>query len=128
MKNSQIKITKKQANKAFELCIDNINSFIQDIEILLKESKFDHIIIQIQFAMEELGKAKILADKINDNSSDKIILSRDDGWLDHEKKVEIASELIDLPRYQKSLLDSLIGYDLMGFPPSFLSYGISSPS
>lgn len=121
MKNSQIIITKKQANEAFGLCIDNINSFIQDIEILLKESKFDHIIIPIQFAMEELGKAKIIVEKINNSSSDKIILSKIDGWLDHEKKVEIASELIDLPRYQKELIESLIGYDPIDFTPDFLS-------
>jgi len=120
MKNSQITITKKQANIAFGLCKDNINSFISDIEILLKENKFDHIIIPIQFAMEELGKAKILVDKINNSSSEKITLTKNDGWLDHGKKVEIASELIDLPRYQKGLLSSLIGYDLMGFPPDFL--------
>ena len=125
MSNSQITITKKQANEAFGLCIDNINSFISDIEILLKENKFDHIIIPIQFAMEELGKAKIFVDKINNSSSDKITLTKNDGWLDHEKKVEIASELIDLPEYQKQLLDTIIGHypmDLFsGFPPGFLA-------
>ncbi len=121
MKNSQIIITKKQANEAFGLCIDNINSFIQDVEIMLKENKFDHIIIPIQFAMEELGKAKILVDKINNSSSDKITLTKNDGWLDHEKKVEIASELIDLPRYQKELIESLIGYDPIDFTPDFLT-------
>ena len=125
MKNSQIIITKKQANIAFGLCIDNITSFIQDIEIMLKESKFDHIIIPIQFAMEELGKAKILVDKINNSLSDKITLTKNDGWLDHEKKVEIASELIDLPRYQKELIDSLMRCSPMdifsGFPPGFLA-------
>ena len=120
MSNSKIIITKKQANEAFGLWKDNIHSFILDIEILLKESKLDHIIIPIQFAMEEIGKAKILANKINESSSDKITLTKYDGWLNHEKKVEIASELIDLPRYQESLLTSLTGYDLVGFPPSFL--------
>jgi len=121
LKNSQITITKKQANIAFGLCIDNVNSFINDIEILLQENKFDHIIIHIQFAMEELGKAKILLEKINKNSSDKIILSKNDGWLDHEKKVEIASELIDIPSEQKELLGLLIGDDPEGFPPDFLT-------
>ncbi len=120
MKNSQITITKKQANIAFELCLDNVNSFIDDTEILLKENKFDHIIIPIQFAMEELGKAKIFLEKINKNSSDKITLSKNDGWLDHEKKVEIASELIGLPSYQKEILKSFSVPDLDGFPPDFL--------
>ena len=119
MANSQIIITKKQANVALGLCIDNINSFVKDTEIMLKENKFDHIIIPIQFAMEELGKAKIFVEKISNSSSDKIILSKDDGWLNHEKKVEIASELIDLPRYQKALLESLSEIIPPCFPPGF---------
>ena len=119
MANSQIVITKKQANVALGLCIDNINSFVKDTEIMLKENKFDHIIIPIQFAMEELGKAKIFVEKISNSSSDKIILSKDDGWLNHEKKVEIASELIDLPRYQKALLESLSEIIPPCFPPGF---------
>jgi len=97
-------LTITQANVGLDYCINNINSFIEDVEILLEKNKLDHIIIPIQFAMEELGKAKILLDKIKSCSSDKITISTEDGWLDHKKKVEIASHYIDIPNYQKEFI------------------------
>ena len=35
--------------------------------------------------------------------------TKNDGWLDHEKKVEIASEFIDIQIHQKMLLGLIIG-------------------
>ena len=95
-------LTITQANVGLDYCINNINSFIEDVEILLEKNKLDHIIIPIQFVMEELGKAKILLDKIKSCSSDKITISKKDGWLDHEKKVEIASP-VSLSKYTNEL-------------------------
>jgi len=111
-------ITKIQANVGLDYCINNISSFIEDVEILLEKNKLNHIIIPIQFAIEELGKAKILLDKIKSCTSDKITISNKDGWIDHKKKVEIASHYIDLPDYQKKFI---FDFSPEYFVPDFLA-------
>lgn len=109
MKNCGINLTKKQANLAIGLCIDNSTSFIDDANILFEKNKLNHIIIPIEFAIEELGKAKIILDKIKTTDSDTITLDKQDGWLNHRSKVDVALELIDIPVGYKQLLGLVFG-------------------
>jgi AbiV family abortive infection protein len=60
------------------MCLDNARSYLDDADMYISNNKTDHLAIPIEFAMEEIGKAKIIFDKIEKNHS-KILLSSKDG-------------------------------------------------
>ncbi len=92
---TQFQLTLEQANKAIKMCLENAESYLNDADMYISNNKTDHLAIPIEFAMEEIGKAKIIYDKIGKNNS-KIPLSYQDGIYSHETKIRKAVSLIDL--------------------------------
>ncbi len=78
---TQYKLTQEQANKAIKMCLENARSYLNDADMYISNNKTHHLAIPIEFAMEEIGKAKIIFDKIGNNS--KIPLSYTDGFYWH---------------------------------------------
>ena len=89
-----IQITCEQAKKAIELCFENAKSFLNDADILIKNNVPNHISIPIEFALEEVGKAKIIFDKLDSDNS--IIIDDKDGFYDHVTKLKKCTELFEL--------------------------------
>jgi len=93
---TQYHLTQKQAEKAITMCLDNAWSYLEDADMYVSNKRTEHLVIPIEFAMEEIGKAKIIYDKMEKNNS-KILLSNDeDGIYDHLIKLEKTMLLIEL--------------------------------
>jgi len=92
---TQYQLTREQAEKAITMCLDNAWSYLDDADMYVSNNRTDHFPIPIEFAMEEIGKAKIIYDKILENNS-KILLSNKDGIYSHETKMKKAISLIEL--------------------------------
>ncbi|MDH3203152.1 MAG: AbiV family abortive infection protein [Nitrosopumilus sp.] len=93
---TQYQLTQEQAKKAIKMCLDNAWSYLEDADMYIANNRTEHIAIPIAFAMEEIGKAKIIYDKIEKNNS-KILLSNDkDGIYDHTTKIKKTISLIEL--------------------------------
>ena len=114
------KLTKQQAEKSIELCLESARSFLQDAEISIENNKKDHLAIPIELALEEIGKAKIIYDKISSEDS-KIDLSYKDGIYDHTTKLKLAIPLLDLPDDDDEIIESIMFGD-------DLSYHLLDPS
>jgi len=106
---TQYTLTQEQANKAIKMCLENAESYLSDAEMYISNNKTNHLAIPIEFAMEEIGKAKIIFDKIGNNS--KILLSYEDGIYSHETKVMKVISLIELDIGEKIAEDMLLGDD-----------------
>ena len=102
--------TQEQAEKAIEMCLENARSFLDDADMYISSSRKDHLAIPIEFAMEEIGKAKIIYDKIIKNSS-KILLSDKDGFYSHPIKSQKAISLIELDVSEKMANALVFGDD-----------------
>ena len=89
-------LTKKQAEKAIKMCLDNAWSYLDDADMYISNNKTDHLAIPIEFAMEEIGKAKIIYDKIEKNNSKILLSNNEDGIYDHPTKMKKAVSLIEL--------------------------------
>src|SRR3990167_4904041 len=92
---TEYQLTQEQAKKAIEMCLENAESYLNDADMYVSNNKTEHLAIPIVFAIEEIGKAKIIYDKIEKDSS-KISLSYKDGIYDHKTKTEKAISLIEL--------------------------------
>ncbi len=106
---TQYQLTQEQANKAIKMCLENARSYLNDADMYISNNKTNHLAIPIQFAMEEIGKAKIIFDKIGNNS--KIPLSYKDGIYSHETKVKKVIPLIELDIGEKMAEGLLLGDD-----------------
>ena len=105
---TEFQLTQEQAEKAIEMCLENAESYLNDADMYISNNKTDHLAIPIVFAIEEIGKAKIIYDKI-ENSSSKISLSPKDGIYDHKTKTEKANSLIELDVGEKIAKSLLLG-------------------
>ena len=89
-------LTQEQAKKSIIMCLDNAWSYLDDADMYISNARIKHLAIPIEFAMEEIGKAKIIYDKMEKNDS-KILLSNDeDGIYDHPTKMKKTVSLIEL--------------------------------
>jgi len=92
---TQYQLTQEQAEKAIKMCLDNAWSYLDDADMYISNNRKDHLAIPIEFAMEEIGKAKIIYDK-TEQSNSKILLSSKDGIYSHLTKMQKAVSLIEL--------------------------------
>ena len=92
---NQYELTQEQAERDIKMCLDNAWSYLDDADMYESNKRIDHVAIPIEFAMEEIGKTKIIYDKTLQNNS-KISLSYKDGIYSHETKMEKAVSLIEL--------------------------------
>ena len=111
---TQYQLTQEQAKKAIKMCLENARSYLNDADMYISNNKTDHLAIPIEFAMEEIGKAKIIFDKIVKNSS-KIPLSYKDGIYWHETKTKKAISLIDLDVSEKMANALVLGDDVFDY-------------
>jgi len=88
--------TQEQAKKAITMCLDNAWSYLDDADMYISNNKTKHLAIPIVFAMEEIGKAKIIYDKIEKNNSNILLSNDEDGIYDHSTKMKKAVSLIEL--------------------------------
>lgn len=107
---TQYSLTKDQAEKTINMCIENARSYLDDADMYISKDRTEHLAIPIVFAMEEIGKAKIIFDKMADNNS-KILLSYKDGIYDHIIKTKKAISLIELDVSEKIVEGLLLGGD-----------------
>jgi len=121
---TQIQLTPEQAEKAINMCLENAESYLNDADMYISNNKTDHLAIPIVFAMEEIGKAKIIYDKITTNDS-KISLSSKDGIYNHEVKMKKAISLIELDSGEVMGEALMMGDDVDYFHDEFtLSFNI----
>lgn len=113
MAKKEFQLTPEQAEKAIKMCLENAESYLDDADMFVSKNKTDHLAIPIVFAMEEIGKAKIIYDKI-ENSSSEILLSDKDGIYDHKIKTENVNSLIELDVGEK-IAESLLLGDVEGY-------------
>ena len=107
---TQYQLTQEQAEKAIKMCLDNAWSYLDDADMFISKNKIDHLAIPIEFAIEEIGKAKIIYDKMSNDGS-KILLSYKDGIYDHETKTKKAISLIELDVGEKMANALVLGDD-----------------
>ena len=62
-------LTREQAEKSITMCLDNAWSYLDDADMYISNNRTGHLAIPIEFAMEEIGKGKIIYDKIEKNNS-----------------------------------------------------------
>ena len=95
-KKYQYQLTKEQAEKAIKMCLDNARSYLDDADMYVSNNRLDHLAIPIEFAMEEIGKAKIIYDKMENNNSKILLSDKEDGIYSHETKMKKCVSLIEL--------------------------------
>jgi len=95
------------------MCLDNARSYLDDADMYISNNKTDHLAIPIAFAMEEIGKAKIIFNKTKDSSE--ITLSYTDGIYSHETKMKQAISMINLDMDEKSAESLMLGDDLFDY-------------
>ena len=110
---NQFQLTEEQAEKAIKMCLDNAWSYLDDADLLISKNKTDHLAIPVVFAMEEIGKAKIIYDKKEEGNS-QIFLSYKDGIYSHEIKTKKVNSLIEVDVGEKIAKALLLG-DVGGF-------------
>ncbi len=110
---TQYSLTKDQAEKTINMCLENARSYLDDADMYISKDRTEHLAIPIVFAMEEIGKAKIIFDKIGNNS--KIPLSYKDGIYSHETKVKKVISLIELDPSEKMAEGLLLGDDAFDY-------------
>lgn len=122
---TQFQLTQEQAEKAIQMCLENAESYLDDADMYISNNKTNHLAIPIVFAIEEIGKAKIIYDKLEEDNS-KIQLSREDGIYDHEIKTEKAISLIELDVSDKMVNALIFGDDVIDylFDPLTISVNI----
>ena len=123
---TEYQLTQEQAKKAIEMCLENAESYLNDADMYVSNNKTEHLAIPIVFAIEEIGKAKIIYDKIEKDSS-KISLSYKDGIYDHKTKTEKAISLIELDVGEKMANGLILGDDILDYllDPLTISFNIS---
>jgi AbiV family abortive infection protein len=106
----KINLTNQQAKKGIKLCVKNASSFVEDAELCISIGRFNHLIIPIEFALEEIGKGQIIREKLEKNSiANTIILDENDGIFDHKKKLKFAVFRLEHPERIKGALSFLEG-------------------
>lgn len=93
---TQYQPTQEQAKKAIKICLDNAWSYLEDADMYITNNRTEHLAIPIAFAMEEIGKAKIIYDKIEKNNSKILLSNHEDGIYDHLTKMKKTVSLIEL--------------------------------
>jgi len=111
---TQYSLTKDQAEKAINMCLENARSYLDDADMYISKDRTEHLAIPIVFAMEEIGKAKIIFDKMTDNDS-KILLSYKDGIYDHVIKTKKAISMIELDVGEEIANSLIFGDDMIDY-------------
>lgn len=122
---TEYQLTPEQAKASIELCLENAESYLNDADMYISNNKTNHLATPIVFAMEEIGKAKIIYDKLEKNNS-KISLSYKDGIYSHETKTEKTISLIELDVGEKMANALVLGDDLFDYllDPLTISFNI----
>ncbi len=89
----------EQAVKAISLCKENAISYMDDAMHLWLKDRLTHIPIFIEFAMEEIGKAKIILSKLGTvTRTNTITITASDGVYSHERKLKAFADMLALSR------------------------------
>lgn len=102
-------LTNEQAEKAIKMCLDNAWSYLGDADIFISKNKTEHLAIPIEFAIEEIGKAKIIFDKLEKNNSINLSSDEKDGIYTHETKMKKGVSLIELDIDEKMVNGFVLG-------------------
>jgi AbiV family abortive infection protein len=106
---TKITLSSKDAKEAIHLCLSNAETFLDDAELLIAQKRVSNVVVPIQIALEEIGKSRIILDKIMDQDDMvddvKIELSTQDGIFNHKAKLQAALSLVSLPFEESSDLD-----------------------
>ena len=92
----QYHLTSEQAETAIKLCLDNARTYLEDADMYISNNRTEHLAIPIEFAMEEIGKAKIIYDKLQNNSSKILLSEKEDAIYSHPIKLKKAISLIEV--------------------------------
>lgn len=111
---TRFQLTKEQAEKAIKMCLENAESFLNDADMYISNKKTNHLATPIVFAIEEIGKAKMIYDKLEKDNS-KIPLSHEDGIYDHKIKIEKTISLIELDVGEKMINGLIFGDDMLDY-------------
>lgn len=91
-----ITITVSQAHKSINMCKSNAWALMNDAIFLCANDRLQYVPILMQFAFEEIGKAKIIYDKIKSASqANTITLTKSDHLYDHEFKLKVFLQLLE---------------------------------
>ncbi|PJC49926.1 MAG: hypothetical protein CO032_07435 [Nitrosopumilales archaeon CG_4_9_14_0_2_um_filter_34_16] len=71
-----VEVTKDDAIKAIQMCLENTLGFLEDARILISKNRHDRLWMQFQFAFEELGKTNFMLTQL-ENEDDPIQMNND---------------------------------------------------
>lgn len=83
-----------------DLCKKNITDFLEDAKLIMGEGRLSHAYINVQFALEELGKILIFRNKLKGDKSDPLTITKREAFQYHPRKTEKVWEFLD-PKFKK---------------------------
>ena len=92
-------IPRVEMPKGIELCKKNVLDFLNDAKIIVGENRIGHAYISVQFALEELGKILIFRDKMENDRSDPLVITKKEAFSNHAAKTDRAWKFLD-PKFR----------------------------
>lgn len=78
-----------------DLCKENILDFLEDAKLIIGAGRLNHAYVSVQFALEEVGKILIFRDKIKNDPSDPLRITKREAFQSHQGKAEKAWTVLD---------------------------------
>lgn len=102
--------SRENAKKTVRLCFDNAKDHLEDAKVLISQGQISHIVNPIEFALEELGKADFIIERLKENTQTITydFLLHDDSLYKHETKAERIIPKIKLSDYDKHVMHTRI--------------------
>lgn len=91
------KIPISEVIKGIRYCQFNALSYLKDARIILQEKRPEHAYVNVQFAIEELGKAILLKERAEawKNDTNEISIKVVEEWKNHDYKTNKAFQVIN---------------------------------
>lgn len=111
---NDVDLTRTQAYDAIPMCLSNAKEYLEDAKIKYEKRRLKHIRIEFQFALEELGKAKVMMDQMN--AGNQTITMNNAIRKTHQIKVDYIKSLITVPPAKEKEYEDI----WTGFPMPFI--------
>lgn len=92
------KIPRSKFQEGIELCKKNILNFLQSARGIINEGRLNHAYVNVQFAVEELGKIIMLKEALRKSTHDPILVN-EEVFTNHKGKSEKAWTFLD-PKFK----------------------------
>lgn len=89
-----MKIPRSLFKEGIDLCKKNILDYLTEAKIIAQKAFLPHAYVLVQFAIEELGKIKLLQDKLEESNNDPVEIHFKKEFGNHEVKHKKALEML----------------------------------